>query len=126
HEADQSRPAVALPAGAQPLRRCRAAARDDRRQLMIELIPHEDGWVLPVRAQPGARKNAVAGEQAGALKLYVTAPPEDGKANKAILEVLRNSLGLKRSQLDLLSGLTSREKRVLIRGLEREELESRL
>ena len=93
---------------------------------MIAITPHEEGCVLPVRAQPGARKNAIAGEQASALKVLVTAPPEDGKANKAILEVLREALGLRRSQLDLLSGATSRDKRVLIRGLAKAALEARL
>lgn len=93
---------------------------------MIAVTAHAEGCVLPVRAQPGARKNAVAGEHAGALKVLVTAPPEDGKANKAILDVLRQVLGLKRSQIDLLSGATNRDKRVLIRGLAKAELESRL
>ena len=68
---------------------------------------HADGWILPVRAQPGARKAGVQGEQGGRLKVAVTAPPEDGKANRALLEVLRDVLGLKRSQVELLSGETS-------------------
>ena len=93
---------------------------------MIAVSMHEEGCVLPVRAQPGARKNGIAGEQAGALKVLVTAPPEDGKANKSILEVLRKALGLKRSQIDLLSGATSRDKRILIRGLTQAEMETRL
>ncbi len=93
---------------------------------MISVTAHDEGCVLPIRAQPGARKNAVTGEHAGALKVLVTAPPEDGKANKAILEVLREALGLKRSQILLLSGETSREKRILIRGLTARELEAKM
>jgi hypothetical protein len=81
---------------------------------------------LPVRAQPGARKAGVLGEQAGAIKLAVTAPPENGRANKAILELLRELLDLKRSQVELISGATTRDKRVLIRGVPRTELEQRL
>jgi uncharacterized protein (TIGR00251 family) len=93
---------------------------------VITIGEHAEGLVLPVRAQPGARKNGVLGEQAGALKVAVTAPPEDGRANKALLETLREVLRLKRSQLELLSGETSRDKRFLVRGLTRAELEARL
>lgn len=93
---------------------------------MISLSDHAEGVILPVRAQPGARKNGVQGEQAGALKVAVTAPPEDGRANKALVEVLREALGVKRSQVFLLGGETSREKRFLIRGITRAELAAKL
>ncbi len=93
---------------------------------MIALVDHPDGIVLPVRAQPGARKAGIQGEQAGSLKVAVTAPPEDGRANKAILELLREKLELKRSQVAMIAGETSREKKFLIRGLPRAELEARL
>jgi uncharacterized protein (TIGR00251 family) len=93
---------------------------------MIAITDHAEGCVLPVRAQPGARRAGVQGEQNGALKVAVTAPPEDGRANQALVEVLREALGLKRSQVELLSGPTSRDKRFLIRGVARAELEKRL
>jgi uncharacterized protein (TIGR00251 family) len=93
---------------------------------MISITEHAEGCLLPVRAQPRARKAGVLGEQAGALKVAVTAPPEDGRANKALTEALRDALGLKRTQVELVSGQTSRDKRFLIRGLTRADLESRL
>ncbi len=93
---------------------------------MIAVTDHAEGCVLPVRAQPGARRAGVQGEQAGALKVAVTAPPEEGRANQALVEVLRKALGVKRSQVELIGGQTSRDKRFLIRGLTRVELESRL
>jgi uncharacterized protein (TIGR00251 family) len=93
---------------------------------MIAIKPNSEGWLLPVRAQPGARKAGVLGERAGALRVAVTAPPEDGKANKALTELLRNLLGLRRSQIELVSGLTSRDKRFLVRGLNQAQLEARL
>ena len=93
---------------------------------MIAITEHPEGCVLPIRAQPGARKAGILGEQAGALKVAVTAPPEDGRANKALVELLREALDLKRSQVELLSGPTSREKRFLIRGLGKKELEDRV
>jgi uncharacterized protein (TIGR00251 family) len=93
---------------------------------MITLAEHPEGLLLPVRAQPGARKAGVLGEHSGALKIAVTAPPEDGRANKALTELLRELLELKRSQIELLFGATSRDKRFLIRGLPRADLERRL
>jgi uncharacterized protein (TIGR00251 family) len=93
---------------------------------MIPLTDHAEGVVLPVRAQPGARRAGVQGEQNGALKVAVNAPAQDGRANEALVEVLRETLGLKRSQVELLSGATGRAKRFLVRGLTRAELERRL
>jgi uncharacterized protein (TIGR00251 family) len=89
---------------------------------MVTLTPHPDGVLMAVRAQPGARKNAVTGEHGGALKVAVTAPPEDGRANAAIVELLRDWLGLKRSEVELATGLTNRNKQVLIRGRSPEEV----
>lgn len=93
---------------------------------MIALTEHAAGYVLPVRAQPGARKAGILGEIAGALKVAVTAPPDEGRANKALAEALRDALKLKRSQVELLSGHTSRDKRFLIHGLSKAQLEARL
>lgn len=93
---------------------------------MIAVADHAEGCILPVRAQPGARRSGVVGEQAGALKVAVQAPPQEGRANEALVDVLRERLGLKRSQIELLSGATSREKRFLIRGVPRATLEARL
>ena len=93
---------------------------------MIAATEHPEGCVLPVRAQPGARKAGVQGEQAGALKAAVTAPADQGRANKALTDLLRKVLGVKRSQIELLAGATSRDKRFLVRGLSLAELQARL
>jgi uncharacterized protein (TIGR00251 family) len=93
---------------------------------MIAVTDYAEGCVLPVRAQPGARKAGVLGEQNGALKVAVTAPPEDGRANQALVEALREALGLRRSQVELIGGQTSRDKRFLIRGVAKAELERRV
>jgi uncharacterized protein (TIGR00251 family) len=85
---------------------------------MIEVTSHPQGCILPVKAQPGARKNCIIGEHAGALKVAVTAPPEDGRANKALIETLARAIGIKRSHIELLTGPTSREKRFLVRGMQ--------
>jgi uncharacterized protein (TIGR00251 family) len=93
---------------------------------MIELSDHPDGVILPVRAQPGAKMNALRGEQGGALKVAVTQVAEKGKANQALVEVLAEELGLKRSQIELIAGETQREKKFLIRDVTREELSGRI
>ena len=93
---------------------------------MISLQTHDDGVVLAVRAQAGARQNAVRGEHEGALKVAVTQVPEKGKANRAILKLLATSLGLRRSQLELIDGETSLNKRFLIRDASVPQLNARL
>src|SRR5262245_20147329 len=93
---------------------------------MVTIGDHAEGSVLAVRAQPGAKKVGVLGEHGGALKVAVTAPPQDGRANQALTEALRELLGLRRSQVELVSGEASRDKRFLIRGLTRGQLAERL
>lgn len=89
---------------------------------MISITAHDEGVTIPVYAQPNAKKNAIVGEHAAALKISVTAPPEDGKANAAILEVLRIWLGLRRQQLELLHGQAQRKKIILVKDVTVEEL----
>ncbi|MFO0966515.1 MAG: DUF167 domain-containing protein [Gemmataceae bacterium] len=86
---------------------------------MIQLTDHSEGVILPVRAQPGARRSQVVGEWNGSLKVAVTAPPEDGRANNAIVAELVDFFGLKRSQVELIGGLTSRDKKILLRTTRR-------
>ncbi|MBP3959078.1 DUF167 domain-containing protein [Gemmata sp. G18] len=84
--------------------------------------PHAEGAALAVRVQPKAKRNAVLGERAGALRVSVTAPPEDGRANDAVLALLREHFKLQRSQLALLSGQTNRNKVILVRGVTPQQL----
>ena len=91
---------------------------------MIAIAEHAEGCVLPVRAQPGARKAGVLGEQAGALKVAVTAPPVDGEANAAVIEVLAKALGIARSAIAVVGGASSRRKRVEIQGVTLAQIEA--
>jgi len=93
---------------------------------MIDLAAHPQGVVLAIRAQPGARANAIRGLHGGAVKVAVKQVAEKGKANEAIVETLAALLGLGRSQVELVSGTSSRQKKVLIRGISAEELRQRL
>ncbi|NUQ64200.1 MAG: DUF167 domain-containing protein [Pirellulales bacterium] len=93
---------------------------------MILLEPHAEGAVLPVRAQPGSRRNEVRGVQDGMLKVCVTQIAEKGKANKAVVGVICDALSLRKSQVELLSGATSQQKRFLVRGMGVDELAARI
>lgn len=75
------------------------------------------GLVLTVRATPRATRNEIKGEAEDALRIRLQAPPVDGKANKALLRFLADTLDVAPSRLTLLSGETGRNKRVLITGL---------
>jgi uncharacterized protein YggU (UPF0235/DUF167 family) len=82
--------------------------------LPIEL--HAEGVVLTVHAQPSARSSGLGPLRSGTLKARTTAAPEKGKANEALRRLIAAQLGLRRSQVELLSGTTSSTKRYLLRG----------
>jgi len=94
--------------------------------MAIALEPHPEGAILPVRAHPGARRNEIRGEQNGMLRVSVTQAPEKGKANKALIAVLSKGLSLKKSQIELISGATSSQKRFLIRDVTTDQLQERI
>lgn len=89
---------------------------------MIELAAHPRGVILPVRAQADARKNGIGGEFNGMLRVAVTAAPEKGKANKAIIEVLAAALSVSKSSIELVAGETSPQKRFLVVGAKEGQL----
>lgn len=93
---------------------------------MIDCQATADGVRISVRAKPAARRNKIEGEHAGSLKVSVTAPPEDGKANDAIVRLLAESLGLHRSQVSILQGPRSPNKVVLFQGIGASELAERI
>ena len=76
-----------------------------------------DGAVLNLRIVPRAAKNAIQGEHGDALKVRLCAPPVDGAANAALIEFLAEAFALPRARVQLLSGQTSRNKRVLLAGV---------
>lgn len=73
--------------------------------------------VLRLHVQPRAAENRIAGLQGGALKLRLSAPPVDGRANRAVLAFLAELLCLPKSALSLHSGEQSRQKTVLVSGM---------
>jgi uncharacterized protein len=93
---------------------------------MIEMKEKAGGVQFAVRVIPGASKNEMAGIQDGALKIKLTAPPVEGKANKACIDFLARLLGVRRSALAIASGEKSRKKIVTIDGMNLRELEDRM
>jgi uncharacterized protein (TIGR00251 family) len=93
------------------------------------VIPIRDtdrGATFAIRVQPRATRNAIAGEMGDALKLALTAPPVEGKANEACVEFLANLLKVPRSSVTIASGESSRNKVIRITGLSAGQVEQRL
>lgn len=84
------------------------------------------GVSLAVRVAPRASRNELAGVEAGALKVRLTAPPVEGAANRALVKLLAKSLRVARGKVTVVSGQRSRNKRVLVLGLSQNELRGRL
>ncbi len=81
---------------------------------------------LAVRIQPRASKNEIVLREGGGLKIRLTAPPVDGAANDALIRFLADTLSVPRSQVELISGHTSRDKIVRISGMAAVDAESLL
>jgi uncharacterized protein (TIGR00251 family) len=81
---------------------------------------------LRLRVTPGAARPAVVGRLGDAWKLRVAAPPEHGRANEAVVDLLAETLDVPRANVRLVSGGSSRNKIVELTGLEPDEIERRL
>ena len=86
----------------------------------------EAGVILCVHVQPRASKAEVVGWRGEALAIRLTAPPVDGAANRACRDFLADTLGLKRADIELISGEKSRQKRFRLQGITREALLAKL
>jgi uncharacterized protein (TIGR00251 family) len=76
-----------------------------------------DAVVLTLHIQPGAKKTEIVGLHGEALKIRLAAPPVDGKANAALIAFIAAKVGAGRTAVELVSGETSRAKRVRIAGM---------
>ncbi|MBQ9694146.1 MAG: DUF167 domain-containing protein [Kiritimatiellae bacterium] len=86
----------------------------------------KDGCAITVKVTPKASRNAVLGEETEWLRVALTAPPVDGKANEAARRFLAESLSVSRSAVSLLSGQTARLKRFAVAGVSVEQAKSLL
>lgn len=93
----------------------------------VELTPSGAGGVrLVVRVKPGGRATRLVGVHAGALKAEVTAAPERGKANDAVVKLIAASLGVPRAHVDITAGHSGRIKSVVVHGATVREVVDRL
>ena len=93
---------------------------------MIPIRESTKGISLAVKVQPRARKNAVNGVVGEALKLALTAPPVEGRANQAVVEFVAKLFRIPRSSVTIASCLSSRNKVIRLTGVSRLAVEQRL
>ena len=93
---------------------------------MIPIRETAVGVTFAIKVQPRARKNAITGELGDALKLALTAPPVDGRANEACIEFLAKFLDVPRSSVTIASGETSRNKVIRVAGMTADEIRRRI
>jgi uncharacterized protein len=87
----------------------------------------QHSFALVIHVTPGARKNEISQIlEDGSLKIRLTAPPVEGKANEALLKLLSKILKVSPSHLTIVSGFTARKKRVIVDGLSEEDIQERL
>jgi uncharacterized protein (TIGR00251 family) len=84
---------------------------------MIPIHASEQGVSFAVRVHPRAKKNAITGELGEALKLSLTTPPVEGRANEACVEFFAKLLKVPRSSVTIASGLSSRNKVIRVVGV---------
>ncbi len=82
--------------------------------------------LLQIKVTPNASKNQIVGWKEEVLQVKVTATPEKGKANEAVIELLSEALGIPKSRVRLVSGATSRLKRLEILGLSEVQIKEKI
>jgi len=93
---------------------------------MIPIRATASGATFQVKVHPRAKKNAITGEVGDALKLALTAPPVEGRANEACISFLAEVLNVPRSSVTIAAGESSRSKVILVTGLSVVQVEARL
>src|SRR5580704_5148158 len=93
---------------------------------MIPLNETTDGLTFAIKVHPRANKNAITGEVGDALKLALTAPPVDGKANEACIKFFANLLKVPRPSITIAAGQSSRNKVIQVTGLTAQQFRARL
>ena len=92
----------------------------------MQLQSRSNGFALAVKVVPGASRNAVTGAYGDGIKVTVSAAPERGAANDAVIRLLAEVLGVPTSNVQIVRGQTSPRKEVLIVGLAADVIEQRL
>jgi uncharacterized protein (TIGR00251 family) len=92
----------------------------------VKLTAQPDGVRLAIKVVPGASRDRIVGAYGDALKVAVSKPPEGGAANKAVISLLAETLGVPPAHVQIVRGQTSPRKDVLIAGLPLEVVRERL
>ena len=90
------------------------------------LSSKEGGILLDIYIAPRASRSRMVGLHGARLKVAVTAPPVDGKANQALIEFMAKVLGVAKTLISIERGHSSREKLLLVKAVEREHVERKL
>lgn len=93
---------------------------------MIAIQETASGVTFAIKVQPRARRNAIIGELGNALKVALTAPPIEGRANEACIEFFAELLNVPRSSISIVSGHSSRNKVIRVARVSLEDVEKRL
>ena len=93
---------------------------------MITIHDSPAGATLAIKVHPRAKKNAITGEVGDALKVSLTAPPVEGRANDACIEFFGKVLNVPQSSITIAAGENSRNKVIRVAGLSAEEVRRRL
>ena len=88
----------------------------------MEIAASTGGVTFYVQVQPRASRDAIEGEHADALKIRLTAPPVDDRANEALVQLLAGRLNVPRAAVRIVAGDKSRRKRVVVTGVKREQV----
>ena len=86
----------------------------------------ENGIIIPIKVTPKASKNEIVGWENGELKVKVTACPEKGNGNSAVIALFSKSLKVAKSRITIISGSTSQHKRLLLSEIEEKTLIEKL
>lgn len=93
---------------------------------MLRIQEKENVVHFTIRVVPKASHSELTGFQDGTLKLRITSPPVDGRANNECIRVIADFLGIKKGQVTIVSGYTSRIKTIAVEGLTAKEIGARL
>jgi len=92
---------------------------------VIPIRESTDGLTFSVRVHPRAKRTAITGKVGDSLKVALTAPPVDGKANEACIEFFAKLLKVPHASVSIAAGLTSRNKTVRVVGVSAEDVRKR-
>jgi uncharacterized protein (TIGR00251 family) len=92
----------------------------------LDLREGPGGVTLKLKVKPRAKRSGITGVRGGALVVSVTAPPEKGKANKAVIDVLAEAFNVPKGAIEIVAGETRPEKIVRLRGITARQVLERL